>query len=66
MVQAPLNRLAPSPLTLQDFYSAYAHGLSAQFPDNHNVEAKIRQQLQVLPNGGVLTFLEPGKYLVIA
>ena len=51
---------------LQDFYALHVSSLSAQFPDNHNVEAKIRQQLQVLRDGGVLTFLGDGKYQVKA
>ena len=50
--------------TLQDFYARHVSSLSAQFPDNHNVEAKVRQQLQVLRDGGVLSFLEPGRYQV--
>ena len=51
---------------LQDFYALHVSSLSAQFPDNHNVEAKVRQQLQVLRDGGVLTFLGDGKYQVKA
>ena len=51
--------------TLQDFYALHVSSLSAQFPDNHNVEAKVRQQLQVLRDGGVLSFLEPGTYEVL-
>ena len=52
--------------TLQDFYAAYADGLAVQFPDNQNVRPKIRQQMQVLRDGGVLAFVDnDGTYEVI-
>ena len=53
--------------TLQDFYAAYVDVLAAQFPDNRNVRPKIRQQMQVLRDGGVLAFVDnDGTYEVIA
>jgi type II restriction enzyme len=52
--------------TLQAFYSHFTESLSRSHPDNNNVEAKIRQQLQVLRDGGILEFLGRGRYRVIA
>ncbi len=51
--------------TLQDYYTLYTDVLSAQFPDNHHVQDKIRQQLQMLRDAGILTFLGNGRYEVI-
>ena len=49
--------------TLQDFYARFTSHLASQFPNNRNVEAKVRQQLQVLRDGGILTFVKPGHYM---
>lgn len=38
--------------------------LRAMYPDNNNVRAKIRQQLQVLRDNGYVTFLGRGRYRV--
>ena len=51
--------------TLQDFYSRFLPELSGRHPENNNIEAKIRQQLQVLRDGGVLRFLGRGRYRVL-
>ena len=51
--------------TLQAFYSRFGAELSTRYPNNRNVEAKVRQQLQVLRDGRVIEFLEPGHYRVI-
>ena len=51
--------------TLQQFYQRFANELTARYPENRHVEAKIRQQLQVLRDGDVLAFLEPGNYKVL-
>ena len=48
--------------TLQQFYQRFLEELKLRYPTNRNVEAKIRQQLQVLRDGGVLTFLGRGRY----
>lgn len=50
---------------LQDFYRRFADELSQRHPENHNVKAKIRQQLQVLRDGNVLRFLTRGRYLIL-
>jgi type II restriction enzyme len=47
--------------SLSDVY-ARSDELSKLYPDNHNVHPKIRQQLQVLRDLGLLSFLSPGSY----
>ncbi len=47
--------------TLQEVYSFEKH-LSRLHPNNRNVQAKIRQQLQYLRNIGLLEFTRPGIY----
>ncbi|MGC2529358.1 MAG: DpnI domain-containing protein [Candidatus Acidiferrum sp.] len=46
---------------LSDVY-AHADELSKLHPDNRHVRDKIRQQLQVLRDLGLLSFLSPGSY----
>lgn len=46
---------------LSDIYS-YEHELSSLHPDNENIRAKIRQQLQLLRDIGLLEFTKPGTY----
>lgn len=47
--------------SIEDVYR-FESALSALYPDNNNVRAKIRQQLQVLRDGGYLEFLGGGQY----
>jgi type II restriction enzyme len=47
--------------TLANMY-AFESELAAKHPDNHNVRAKIRQQLQLLRDLGFIEFLGPGEY----
>jgi type II restriction enzyme len=47
--------------TLKEVYEQEEE-LAKLHPDNHNVEPKIRQQLQVLRDLGLLEFLTPGSY----
>ena len=49
--------------TLKEMYQ-FETRLQLLHPDNHNIRAKIRQQLQVLRDKGVLEFVEPGVYRV--
>lgn len=56
-----VERLQQSVFSLQDIYNFKAE-LQLLHPDNHNVEAKIRQQLQVLRDKEVLIFLGNGMY----
>ena len=52
--------------TLQAFYTRFVESLARSHPDNHNVEAKIRQQLQVLRDGGILNFQGRGRYRIVS
>ncbi len=53
--------------TLQDFYQRFEAELAARHTDNRNVQAKIRQQMQVLREGKVLSFVDNrGRYRLIA
>ena len=56
---------APTEFSLQDFYKAFEGRLAAIHPENRNVQPKIRQQLQVLRDHGVLQFLGRGRYRVL-
>ncbi len=51
--------------TLQTFYQRFREELTASHPDNHYIDAKIRQQLQVLRDGGILQFLGRGRYRIV-
>ena len=51
--------------TLQDFYARFGNELASRYPNNKNIDAKIRQQLQVLRDGAVLEFLGHGRYKAI-
>lgn len=46
---------------LKDIYS-FEKELMGIFPNNYNIKAKIRQQLQFLRDKGVIKFLERGRY----
>ncbi|MDY6985642.1 MAG: HEAT repeat domain-containing protein [Candidatus Thermoplasmatota archaeon] len=50
--------------SLQDIYS-YREELARLHPKNRNIEAKIRQQLQLLRDRGTIEFLGKGRYRVI-
>ena len=50
--------------TLANLY-AFESELSAKHPDNHNIRAKMRQQLQVLRDLGFIEFLGSGEYRYI-
>jgi hypothetical protein len=60
-----LVRMLPEEFSLGDVY-ATAEPLRKAFPDNHHIEAKIRQSLQVLRDRGSITFDGPGRYRKIA
>jgi type II restriction enzyme len=63
-VLARVRRLDQRMFTLQDIY-AFEEELSKLHPKNRHVRAKIRQQLQVLRDRGILKFLNRGLYLVL-
>lgn len=54
--------LLPSRFTLREVY-AHEERLSKLHPGNRNIRPKIRQQLQVLRDIGLITFLGGGDYL---
>jgi type II restriction enzyme len=57
--QEVTRTLNKTPFTNDDAYALEKH-LSALHPDNKNVRPKIRQQLQVLRDLGLLTHDRPG------
>ncbi len=56
-----VNELTSADFSLQDVY-AFAEQLQQKHIDNHNVEAKIRQQLQLLRDKGFIEFTTRGHY----
>lgn len=56
-----VNSIAGEEFALSDVY-AYEGALSTRHPDNNNVRPKIRQQLQVLRDRGLIEFLGCGRY----
>lgn len=56
-----VNAIPTSDFYLKDIYS-FADKLKSQHPENQNVEAKIRQQLQFLRDKEMIEFLERGHY----
>lgn len=51
--------------TLQAFYQRFEVELASRHVDNNNIRPKIRQQMQVLRDGGVLQFWGRGHYRVV-
>jgi len=49
---------------LREFYDLFEEELAARHPANRNVEPKIRQQLQVLRDRGIVRFLGRGRYVI--
>jgi type II restriction enzyme len=56
-----VEAISAAEFTLQDVY-AFEKKLRAIYPGNSNVRPKIRQQLQVLRDRGLLEFLGDGRY----
>ncbi len=56
-----VERIGQVEFALDDIYK-FENYLRALHPDNNNVKPKIRQQLQVLRDAGVLEFLGRGQY----
>lgn len=56
-----VNAIDDKEFVLADVY-AYEELLSKKHPDNNNVRPKIRQQLQMLRDRGVIEFLGHGRY----
>lgn len=57
-----LNLIENREFVLEDIYK-YKYELERLFPNNRNIEAKIRQQLQLLRDIGLIKFLGNGKYI---
>jgi type II restriction enzyme len=58
-----VERIKKKEFSLEDVY-AFERYLQAKHPENNNVRAKVRQQLQVLRDKGVIEFLGRGTYRV--
>ncbi len=56
-----LHKIGRQEFTLDEAY-AFEAELAVLHPNNNNVRPKIRQQLQVLRDAGLLEFVAPGKY----
>ena len=56
-----VNEISKVNFTLADMYQ-FTESLARKHPDNHNIQPKIRQQLQVLRDKGYITFLGNGQY----
>ncbi|MBC8141169.1 MAG: restriction endonuclease [Armatimonadetes bacterium] len=63
-VFACIRRLGKTDFVLADVYT-FENYLAQLHPENNNVQPKIRQQLQVLRNAGLVQFLSPGRYRLI-
>ncbi|MEA3514267.1 MAG: DpnI domain-containing protein [Nanoarchaeota archaeon] len=59
-----IEDLKEEEFTLKKMYH-FVDYLKELHPHNQNIEAKIRQQLQVLRDHGILRFISKGKYLLI-
>lgn len=58
-----VEKLNKREFILGDLYNFEGY-LSKLHPDNHNIQAKIRQQLQILRDNGILEFKNKGRYLI--
>ena len=56
-----VNKIPTIDFSLKEMYQ-FADELQLKHIDNHNIEAKIRQQLQVLRDKGFIEFLGNGQY----
>jgi len=59
-----IETLGKKDFTLQEMYD-FEGQLKQVHPENNNIKAKIRQQLQFLRDKGFLRFMEPGCYRLI-
>ncbi|NLM44060.1 MAG: restriction endonuclease [Clostridiales bacterium] len=56
-----VDRISQTEFTLADVYK-FEKELKLLYPNNHNIKAKIRQQLQLLRDANIIEFLGNGKY----
>ncbi len=59
-----IEKLEKLEFTLEEIYQ-FENFLKEKHPENNNVKAKIRQQLQYLRDKGYIEFISRGKYKVI-
>ena len=59
-----IERLDKKEFLLQDIYD-FENDLNLLHPENNNIKAKIRQQLQLLRDKNYFEFLERGKYRIL-
>jgi type II restriction enzyme len=60
-----IRELNKPSFTLKEVYASSQKELERLHPDNKNIRAKIRQQLQVLRDHGFLTFEGKGQYKLV-
>jgi type II restriction enzyme len=58
-----VERIKKKEFSLEELYGFEEH-LKAKHPSNHNIQAKIRQQLQFLRDKNVIDFVSPGRYRI--
>ena len=58
-----IEKLDKSQFSLSELYQFEKH-LKMKYPENNNIQAKIRQQLQILRDKSYLEFLGRGKYKI--
>lgn len=56
-----VNRIGDKVFTLEQMYD-FVDVLSVKHPENHHIKDKIRQQLQILRDNGIIEFLGKGRY----
>jgi type II restriction enzyme len=56
-----IDKLKKRDFTLDEIYK-FEPALKAKHPQNNNIQAKIRQQLQFLRDKNVIEFVSPGRY----
>ena len=62
-VMGCIDKLDKSIFTLNDIYQFESY-LKIRYPNNNNIQAKIRQQLQILRDKEFLRFVSRGKYIL--
>lgn len=56
-----VNQIKETEFTLSQMYQ-YTDELALKYPDNHHIKDKIRQQLQLLRDKGIIEFTGRGQY----
>ena len=56
-----VNIIEDRDFTLEQMYS-FEKMLAEKHPDNHHIKDKIRQQLQMLRDNGIIEFIGRGRY----